>query len=251
MKISARDIDHLSVTASDPEAAAAKLTQLGFNLTPEGVEPRCICFQPDRDDVPNYIELLQGDPAVISLALNVPELEGEERTHAWETEDGFEVDAGVVVGETAEEPLPWFAVKHETPDAFMEPEWIVHPNGALGMMAIHAVADNPKEVAKALKAGWSASTEEIFDGCMMVKAGSVELLIWSPLAYQLEYKALEIMAPGDLPVVVGAAVAIERARPLQALLRANNVPFAVAEGDRVLVAPEQTGGLMIEFIPQN
>lgn len=251
MKISARDIDHLSVTASDPELAATKLAQLGFNLTPEGVEPRCICFQPDRDDIPNYIELLQGDPAVVSLALNVPELEGEERTHAWETEDGFEVDAGVVVGESVEEPLPWFAVKHETPDAFMEPEWIVHPNGALGMMAIHAVADNPREVAKALKTGWSASTEEIFDGCMMVKAGSVELLIWSPLAYQLEYKALEIMAPGDLPAIVGAAVAVERARPLQALLRANNVPFAVAEGDRVLVAPEQTGGLMIEFIPQN
>jgi hypothetical protein len=251
MKISARDIDHLSVTLSDPEGAALKLAQLGFNLTPEGVEPRCICFQPDRDDIPNYIELLQGDPSLISLALNVAELDGEEHTHAWETEDGFEVDAGVVVGETVEEPLPWFAVRHETPDAFMEPEWIVHPNGALGMMAIHAVAENPKDVARSLKAAWGASTEEIFDGCMMAKAGSVELLIWSPLAFQLEYKALEMMAPADLPAVVGAAVAIERARPLQALLRANNVPFALAEGDRVLVAPEQTGGLMIEFIPQN
>jgi len=97
MKISARDIDHLSLTLSDPGATASRLLQLGFNLTPEGVEPRCICFQPDQDDVPNYIELLQGDPAVVALALNVAELEGEERTHAWETEDGFEVDAGVVV----------------------------------------------------------------------------------------------------------------------------------------------------------
>ena len=61
MKISARDIDHLSLTLSDPETAATRLQQLGFNLTPEGVEPRCICFQPDQDDVPNYIELLQGD----------------------------------------------------------------------------------------------------------------------------------------------------------------------------------------------
>ena len=93
-------------------------------------------------------------------------------------------------------------------------------------------------------------TEEIFDGCMMVKAGSVELLIWSPLAYQLEYKALEIMAPQNLPVIVGAAIAIERSRPLQALLRANNVPFALTEGDRVLIAPEQSGGLMLEFMPQ-
>ena len=71
MKISARDIDHLSLTLSDPETAANKLGQLGFNLTPEGVEPRCICFQPDQDDVPNYIELLQGDPPSIALAVNV------------------------------------------------------------------------------------------------------------------------------------------------------------------------------------
>ena len=249
MKISARDIDHLSVTHTDPDAAAARLLQLGFNLTPEGVEPRCICFQPDRDDVPNYIELLGGDATHFALAMNVEELEGEERTHAWETEDGFEVDAGVVVGESGG-PLPWFPVKHETPDAFMEPEWIVHPNGALGLMAIHAVAGNPREAAKALKIAWGGQTEEIFEGCMMVKAGSVELLIWSPLAYQLEYKALEIMAPTELPVIVGAAIAIERSRPLQALLRANNVAFALTEGDRVLIAPEQTGGLMIEFMPQ-
>ena len=249
MKISARDIDHLSVNASDPDATAAKLQQLGFNLTPEGVEPRCVCFQPDRDDIPNYIELLPGEATRIALAMNVEELEGEERTHAWETEDGFEVDVGVVVGEP-DGPLPWFAVKHETPDAFMEPEWIVHPNGALGMMAIHAVAENPKEIAKALKAAWGGTTEEILDGCMMIKAGSVELLIWSPLAYQIEYKALEIMAPTELPAVVGAAVAVERSRPLQALLRANNVAFVLTEGDRVLVAPEQSGGLMIEFMPQ-
>jgi hypothetical protein len=244
MKISARDIDHLSLTLSDPEAAASRLLQLGFNLTPEGVEPRCICFQPDQDDVPNYIELLQGDPAVVALALNVAELEGEERTHAWET------DAGVVVGESGG-PLPWFPVRHETPDAFMEPEWIVHPNGALAMMAIHAVAEDPREVAKALEAAWSGKIEEILEGCMMVKAGSVELLIWSPAAYQNEYKALEVMAPKALPAVVGATIAIERSRPLQALLRANNVAFALGEGDRVLVAPEQTGGLMLEFMPQN
>jgi hypothetical protein len=251
MKISARDIDHLSFTLSDPEAAAIRLQQLGFNLTPQGVEPRCICFQPDQDDVPNYVELLQGDPPSVALALNVAELEGEERTHAWETEDGFEVDAGVVVGEQAG-PLPCFPVRHETPDAFMEPEWIVHPNGALGMMAVHAVAEDPREIAKSLAGSWGGRFEEIFDGCMLVKTGAVELLIWAPQAYQLEYKALEMMAPEQLPAIVGATIAIERARPLQALLRANNVPFALTEGDRVLVAPEQTGGrLMIEFLPQN
>jgi hypothetical protein len=250
MTISARDIDHLSLTLSDPETAAARLQQLGFTLTPEGVEPRCICFQPDRDDVPNYIELLQGDPDVTAIALNVAELEGEERTHAWETEDGFEVDAGVVVGESGDGPLPWFPVRHETPDAFMEPEWIVHPNGSLGMMAVHAVADDPREIAKALKASWHATVEEIFDGCMLVKTGSVELLVWAPRAWQLEYKALEVMAPKNLPAVVGVTIAVERARPLQGLLGANNVPFALAEDDRVLVAAEQAGGLMIEFLPQ-
>ena len=250
MKISARDIDHLSLTLTDPEAAAGQLQQLGFNLTPEGVEPRCICFQPDQDDVPNYIELVQGEPPGIAAAVNVAELEGEERTHSWETEDGYEVDAGVIVGEGGG-PLPWFPVRHEAPDAFMEPEWIVHPNGALAMMAIHAVAENPKDIARGLKEAWSARTEEIFDGCMLVKTGSVELLIWTASAWQEEYKALEVMAPAQVPAIVGVTIAVERARPLQALLRANNVPFALAEGDRVLTSADRGGGLMLEFLPQN
>ncbi len=249
MKVTARDIDHLSIATPDPEALAIKLQQIGFNLTPEGVEPRCICFQPAEDDIPNYVELIEADVRV-AVAVNVTELEGEERTHAWETEDGFEVDAGVVVGESGG-PLPWFAVRHETPDAFMEPEWIVHPNGALAMMAVHAVAENPKAIAKALKEAWSAKVEEVFDGCMLVKTGTVELLIWSAAAYQSEYKAIEAMAPQNLPAIVGVTIAVERARPLQALLRANNVPFALAEGDRVLTSPEQSGGLMFEFLPQN
>ncbi len=248
MKISARDIDHLSLTVPAPDALAARLQQLGFNATPEGVEPRCLCFQPDRDDIPNYIELLEGEES-FALALNVAELEGEEREHSWESEDGYEVEAKVIVGETSG-PLPWFPVKHETPEAFMEPEWIVHPNGALGLVAIHAVAEDPAALAKTLKQAWNAKTEEIFDGCVLVRTGAVELLVWSAMAWQLEYKAIEAMAPKDLPAIVGIAIAIERPRPLQALLGANNVSFSLGEGGRVIVPPEQAGGLAIEFMPQ-
>jgi len=250
MAISARDIDHLSLTVPAPDEIAGKLGQIGFTLTPEGVEPRCICFQPAEDDVPNYIELVEGEERV-SLALNVSELEGEERTHVWESEDGYEVDAAVIVGPPGDGPLPWFPVRQEIPDAFMEPEWIVHPNGALGLTAIHAVADDPKAVANQLSKAWSAVMEEVLDGCSVVKTGAVELLVWSPAAWQAEYKAVEAMAPEQRPAIVGITVAIERARPLQALLRANNVPFALSEGDRVIVPAEHAGGIAIEFLPQN
>jgi hypothetical protein len=248
MKIQARDIDHLSMTTATPDGLADRLRQLGFNATPEGVEPRCLCFQPSRDDIPNYIELLEGE-ATLALAINVADLEGEMRTHIWESEDGFEVEARVVVGGNGG-PLPWFPIHHETPDAFMEPEWIVHPNGALGLVAVHAVAGDPAACAKALAESWKAEIEEIFDGCMLVRTGAVELLIWSDSAWQLEYKAIEAMAPAELPIVVGIAVAIERPRPLQALLGANNVSFALGENGRVIVPPDQAGGLMVEFVPQ-
>ena len=121
MIISARDIDHLSLTVPAPDELAGKLGQLGFTLTPEGVEPRCICFQPAEDDIPNYIELIEGEERM-ALALNVSELEGEERTHVWESEDGYEVDAATIVGPAGDGPLPWFPVRQEIPDAFMEPE---------------------------------------------------------------------------------------------------------------------------------
>jgi hypothetical protein len=249
MKIAARDIDHLTVTVADPGAVATRLAQVGFNLTPEESEPRCICFPPADDEIPNYIEISEGSPEGVTLAVNVAELEGEERTSSWETEDGLVLSAELIVGEGGG-PLPWLPVKQIQPETFMEPEWIVHPNGALGMIAIHAVADDPKDTAKKLAAAWSAQFEEIFDGCSVVKTGAVELLIWSPLAYQIEYKSIEVMAPERRPAVVGIAIAVERPRPLQALLRANNIAFALTEGDRIVVPPEQSGGLMVEFLPQ-
>lgn len=248
MTVSARDIDHLILTTPDPDALAARLQQLGFNATPEGVEPRCLCFQPQRDDIPNYIEVIEGDPGT-ALAVNVADLEGEARDHVWESEDGYEVEGRVILGQTSG-PLPWLAVKHETPEAFMEPEWIVHPNGALAMIAVHAVAEDPAALAKVLKSAWKAETEEIFDGCVLVKTGDIELLLWSATAWQLEYKAIEPMVPADLPAIVGIAIAIERARPLQALLGANNVSFALGEDGRIIVPSEQAGGIAIEFMPQ-
>jgi len=249
MKVTARDIDHLSIATPDPEALAIKLQQIGFNLTPEGVEPRCICFQPAEDDIPNYVELIEADVRV-AVAVNVTELEGEVREHSWETDDGYTVDAEIVASEV-QGPLAWRAVRHATPDAFMEPEWIVHPNGALCLLAVHVVSDDPPATAKALGEQWGAITEDLFDGCTMIQTGAVEILIWSPSAYQTEYKSVEAMAPEHRPMIVGIAVAVERSRPLQALLRANNVPFALTEGDRVVVPAEHTDGLMIEFLPQN
>ena len=249
MSIQARDIDHLTVTSETPGPMAEKLTRLGFTLTPEATDPRCICFQPAEDDIPNYIEIADGGASFANLAMNVAELKGEERTFSFESDDGYQVDAALIVGDGGG-PLPWLPVKQVNPDAFMEPEWIVHPNGALAMLCVHAVADDPKDTAKKLKAAWKAETEEIFDGCTLVRTGAVELLIWSPAAYQNEYKSVEAMAPARKPAIVGIAIAVERSRPLQALLRANNVAFALTEGDRVLVAPEPSGGLMIEFMPQ-
>jgi hypothetical protein len=249
MKVSARDIDHLTLTVADPNSVATRLQQVGFTLTPEGTDPRCICFPPAADDIPNYIEVTEGSHSGMTLAVNVEKLKGEERTFSWESEDGLVVSAEVIVGD-GDGPLPWLPVKQVQPEAFMEPEWIIHPNGALGMIAIHAVSDDPKDTARKLAALWKGESEDIFDGCAVVKTGAMELLIWSPAAYQAEYKAIEVMAPKQLPSVVGIAIAVERPRPLQALLRANNVTFALTEGDRILVPPDQTGGLVIEFMPQ-
>ena len=248
MKISARDIDHLTLNSTEPGTVAAKLEQLGFTLTPDGVWPRCICFMPADEDIPNYIEIAESPVDFMNVAMNVEELKGEKRTFKWEGIDG-DIEGSLIVGEGGG-PVPWLTVQQLNPDAFVEPELVVHANGALAFICVHVVSDNPKDTAKQLKATWDGQTEEIFDGCMLVRTGMVELLIWSPAAWQKEYKAVEVLEPQRKPSIAGIAVAVERARPLQALLRANNVPFALTEGDRVLVAPEQTGGLLIEFMPQ-
>ncbi|MBS0546913.1 MAG: hypothetical protein JSR24_04135 [Proteobacteria bacterium] len=248
MKISARDIDHLTLNTTDPGTVAAKLEKLGFTLTPDGVWPRCICFVPADEDIPNYIEIAESPVDFMNVAMNVEKLKGEKRTFKWEGNDG-DITGSLIVGEGGG-PVPWLTVQQFNPESFVEPELVVHPNGALAFICVHVVADDPKAIAKQLAATWDGRAEEVLDGCELVRTGMVELLIWTPAAWQKEYKAIEPMEPARKPAITGIAVAIERARPLQALLRANNVPFSLTEGDRILVAPEQTGGLVIEFMPQ-
>lgn len=251
MKITVRDIDHLTLNATQPGAVATKLEQLGFTLTPDGVWPRCICFVPADEDIPNYIEIAESPVDFMNLAMNVEDLKGDKRKFKWEGEDG-DIEGSLIVGEGGG-PVPWLTVKQFNPDAFVEPELVVHPNGALSFICVHAVADDPKKTAKELEKAWGEDTrvEDVLNGCILVRTGMVELLIWSPAAWIKEYKAIEVMEPKRMPSITGIAIAVERARPLQALLRANNIPFAVTEGDRVLVSPESTGGLLIEFMPQN
>jgi len=251
MKISARDIDHLTLNTTNPAALAAKMEALGFTLTPDGVWPRCICFMPADDEIPNYIEIAESPVDFMNVAMNVEEVKGAKRTFKWELDDG-DVEGSLVVGEGGG-PLPWLTVQQFDPDAFVTPELLVHPNKALAFICVHAVADDPRKIAKELEKSWGEDTrvEDVVEGCILVRTGMVELLVWTPDAWLNEYKAIEPMVPKRLPSIAGIAVAIERARPLQALLRANNIPFETTKGDRVLVSPETTGGLLIEFMPQN
>ncbi len=68
------------------------------------------------------------------------------------------------------------------------------PSGA-GPAGVHVVSDDPPATAKELGEQWGAITEDLFDGCTMIQTGAVEILIWSPSAYQTEYKSVEAMAP--------------------------------------------------------
>jgi hypothetical protein len=205
---------------------------------------------PADEEIPNYIEIAQSPVDFMNLAMNVEELKGDTRKFKWEGDDG-DIEGSLIVGEGGG-PVPWLTVKQFNPEAFVEPSLLVHPNGALAFICVHAVSNDPKKTAKELEKMWEDSrVEDVLEGCVLVRTGMVELLIWSPAAWIKEYKAIEVMEPKRMPSITGIAVAIERARPLQAILRANNVPFAVTEGDRVLVSPETTGGLVIEFMPQN
>ena len=68
-------------------------------------------------------------------------------------------------------------------------------NPSWALMAVHAVAEQPKPLAATLAKAWKGEVDEIFDGCVVVRTGSVEFFLWSVSAWQSEYKAIEAMAP--------------------------------------------------------
>lgn len=264
-------IDHTLIGVRDLEAARDTWRHLGFTVTPRGrhigwgTGNYCVMF---RDD---YVELLGiVDPAQFLNRLDVLlETRGEGFLGlAFAAASSADVHAAFPdltqapkdLGRLLELPegnvtprfslahfnpdatpgLAAFSCAHLTPEMLRRPEWLDHPNGALGLEGVTVAADDPAALAPAYLALFGNSALQVGQGRLEVKAGTHTLRFLSPERLSRRYPGL-----GGAPVMTVVSRDLEATR---AFFAGNGIPLANAAGARLVIPPDQANGTVLEFV---
>ncbi|MEW5421445.1 VOC family protein [Amorphus sp. 3PC139-8] len=273
------DIDHLMVHVPDSERAGAAFERLGFVATPKsempGLSNRLICFSDTTADsgVCNYIELMELEDAAIappqmqkvllgpgpaSTVLSVEDAaavrerlaeEGMtispalELSRDWILPNGEVLKAAfaVAIPEPGQAPFYWNFCKHRTAQHYVRPDFTGHPNGALRISQMIAVAEDPADTAAHYVTHWQARFE---GGRLVLPHGRVTLALLNPA----DYRAAVAGVPGldARPGLKGIRIAVSDLAGAQRLIEAAGVS-TYAVGDGFAVAPVDAAGTLLIF----
>jgi len=264
-------IDHTLIGVRDLEAARATWRHLGFNLTPRGrhigwgTGNYCVMF---RDD---YVELLgivdsnqflnrldtlletRGE-GLLGLAFAAESSQGVHDAFPDDTQPPKDLGRLLELPEGDVTPrfslvhfkpeatpgLATFSCTHLTPEMLRRPEWLDHPNGAIGLEGVAVSVAEPSALAPAYAALFGDLGVRSGQGRLEVKVGAHTLRFLSPSRMSRRYPALG-----------GTSVMTVRCRDLeatQAFLKGRGIPMADVAGARLVISPQQANGTVLEFV---
>lgn len=273
-----KGLDHVLVGVKDLAAARAAWERLGFRPTPLGrhvgrpTANHCLMFPRDYVELIGLVDgasqpsrltelLAKRGEGVIGAALAA---ESPEAAHAGFTRaglapapiaelrrpdpEGRELRFRLVeLPAEATPDLRLFVCHHDTPELLRRPEWLEHPNGALGIRSVIVVVDAPESRQAGLERLFGPGSTAATDDVVTAFVGPHRLLFVTEADLAFLHPEIEL-APGPSPR--GAALSIE-VRSLDRaadLLTANDVPFV--EGDEaLLIPPEQATGVLLSLVP--
>lgn len=273
-------LDHAVIAVRDLDAAAEIFTQLGFALTPTGRHAewgtvnRCLMFGSD------YVELLaaggegaeadkvraftaRGDGlASISIASSNGAATGEAlraaglavpvaRSLSRKLDDGK--------GTTlmfSEMPLPVEAtpgvstrvVQHITAERERHPQWLNHPNTAIGIASVTAIVDEPPALTPAWDVVFGPHTAVLTDDTVTVHTGRGLIYLTRPEELTQLHPEAELDELPPPPALVALAIRVADTDRAAAVLKANGVDFSRDREGTLRIPPSEACGVFIEMI---
>lgn len=272
-------IDHLLTYVPDLDAAGALFERMGFYLTPlshieaMGIANRMILMTPNSPDQANFIELmspydrtrlpgvmqsvLSGDAGTRSMVLVAPEIEAFHAlmlaqgfdsappTHAkreWKIpgEDSVFPEFDVIF--PVEMALRFNACKYYNLHLYLREDWTRHPNSALRITRIFAVAEDPGafEVFSRL---FGYDGQDSADGARVYPSGDIALEVIRPETIAGRFG---ISADRAGAQYFGYEIEVASLEALRSSLRRGDVPFHEHAG-KVCIDPETGLGNLIAF----
>ncbi len=273
-------LDNVVVAVRDLETAAATFGRLGFALTPRGHHPEwgtanhCLMFNRD------YIELRAAEgPGAEAERL---------RTFTARREGAYELSFGCDDGAAAAEalrraglavdtprslsrrldnpegtvlmfsevPLPANAtpglssrlMQHITRERMRFPQWLDHPNGAIGIASVTAVVADPGEQTRAWDTLFGPHAATPTDNTVTVHTGRGLVFLTLPEELTQLHPEAELDEPPAPPAIVALALYVADPARTAQVLRAGGIAFSRDSEGTLRVAPSEACGLFLEFI---
>lgn len=269
-------IDHAIVGVRDLAHARTTYERLGFHVTPLGrhvgwgTANYCLMFPADYVELLGIVDaeqftnnldrFLETREGLLSLALRSANPEG---THeAWQAA-GLEpaevsdlsrlLDSEVelrfknVVLTPATTGVPLLACAPLTPDLMREPEWLDHPNGAVGIESITVVLDDPGTLAVSMAKVFGATNLTETDDTLAVHTGHGVLLLTTPDGLSMLHPEMDALATNGAPMLAALTLLVRDPVETAAELDRREIAYRRDAGGTIGVSPEHTHGVMLEF----
>jgi hypothetical protein len=272
-------IDHLLTYVPDLGSAGALFERMGFYLSPVshiesmGIANRMILMQPKSAGQANFIELmspydrgmlpmvmqkvLSGDAGLRSMVLVAPEIEA---FHGLMLEQGFASAPPAhakrewkIPGEASVFPefdvifpvemaLRFNACKYYNLHLYLREDWTCHPNSALRLTKVIAVAEKPAdfEVFSRLFGHEGQNGE---NGSCVYPSGEIVLEILRPQTVEDRFG---LAPPRTEAGYLGYEIEVRSIEQLRGALKNGDVPFH-ERGNTVCVEPDVGLGCLIVF----
>lgn len=268
-------IDHVIIAVADLEKAAAVFRALGFTLASRGEHAEwgtanyCVMFGDD------YLELLaavgEGGPAERVRAFIAHGGEGLMGL-VWGTEDaeadcarlGLEppgdlsrsiegemarFKAGILPSETTP-GIASFLCQHLTPEKLRRPGWTEHANCATGIISVTALMAEPQELMPAwdrlIGPGASTTTDEL----VTVHTRHGLVFLCRPDDLGLLHPEAEDEGFPPAPALVALTLRVKDAGIAAQALKTAGIPYDRDRQGKVVIAPEDACGVLIELQEQ-
>lgn len=287
MKYGILEIDHLLTYVANMEDATSRYRRMGFTLTPishittMGIMNHLVLLQSGTSGAANFIELmgiedasklpaamqavLSGEQGIKSMVMTAPDAA---KAQAELSQAGYPFAPPahvkrewVLPGEGSvwpefdvllpiPAPLSFNVCQYHNLELYQRKDWQRHPNTALSVQAVFAVAGEPAEGIAYFEKLFGRKARLAPDGSLGVSPAAVELQVYTPAAFEARY-GLPPRAPAErgLMSYAGMRVGVADMFALKQCLGDNGVDFADHSG-RVVVGPGQACGNVIEFVAE-
>lgn len=162
------------------------------------------------------------------------------------TPDEVVVTIGLLLDSDNTEASSFICHQHR-PDLIWKDEWMVHPNGAIKIEALTYVGDDLSFVEERWKQDYS--NVQVNDSAISVDTDSGVLKALSHDEFARLYAGIDQpVSKNPVPHVAAVTISTATLDTLTDILDENQVRYH-REDDRVLISPEYSGNVIIEFVP--